>query len=455
MSTAPDIKEHADAVGARALRKVTWRLMPVLIAGYFVSYVDRINISFAKFGLTESFGLSATGFGFAAGIFFVGYILFEVPSNLVQHRVGARIWLSRIMLTWGVIAAATAFVNSAATLYAARFLLGAAEAGFFPGIIVFLARWYPDRERTRMIAVLMMAIPLSSALAGPFNGWILSTFEGTLGLEAWRWVFIVGGLPAVALAFVFFFTVADSPAKAPWLTSAERDWLDRTLAAEEAERREAAPLGHWEVFRSGRVLTLCLIYFLLQCGAYPLVYWMPSVIDELGDFSKTELGFVTAVPFAFAAVGMYVAGRKASRHSRSAMPVILALAVSFVAFIATALSLKAAALAFVMITIATVAAQTAKPLFWSLPTAYLSGAAAATGIALINSMGNAAGFVSPFAVGWIQDATGGNVGVSMSVMIAADALALITVVILALRSRGERTAQPSPKAAAPVKDTVS
>ncbi|MFD9207903.1 MFS transporter [Streptomyces sioyaensis] len=452
MSTAPNSNELAKERGARTLRKVTWRVMPILILGYFISYLDRSNIGFAKFGLTDSFGLSATGFGFASGIFFLGYILCEVPSNLIQQRVGARIWLSRIMITWGLIAAGSAFVTGPWSLYTARFLLGAAEAGFFPGVIVFLARWYPNKERTRMIAVLMMAIPLSSAFAGPVCGWILSAFEGALGLEGWRWLFLLGGLPAVVIAVVQFLVLADSPAKAHWLDPDERAWLEQTLAAEEAERQAAAPLGRWEVFKNGRVLTLALIYFLLQCGAYPLVYWLPSVVDQLGHFNKTELGLVSAVPFAVSAVGMYLVGRRVSRHSKSAKPVIFALAASFVTFTATALSLETVALAFAMITVATVAAQTAKPLFWTLPTAYLSGVAAATGIALINSLGNFAGFISPLAVGWIQDASGGNIGLSMSVMIAADALALVAVSALALRSR---TRRPPAVTSAALGDTVS
>lgn len=430
--------------------------MPILMLGYFISYVDRVNISFAKFGLTESFGLSATAFGFASGIFFLGYLLFEVPSNLAMHRFGARIWLSRIMFTWGLVAAATAFVTGPWSLYAARFLLGAAEAGFFPGVIVFLSRWYPNRERTRMIALLMVASPLSSVLAGPVNGWILDSLEGTLGLEGWRWVFLLGGLPAVLVAVVLFLTLADSPATARWLAPDERAWLTTTLAAEEAERREAAPLGHWEVFKNGRVLVLCLIYFLLMCGALPLVYWLPSVVDQLGDLTKAQLGLASAVPFTCAALGSYLIGRLVSKYGGSAKPLACVLAASFVAFVATAMSLEAAAVAFALISLAAVAAQSAKPLFWSLPTAYLSGAAAATGIALINSIGNLAGFVSPFAVGWIQDASGGDIGLSMSVMIAADALALLVLAALALHSRRTRSDRLPPRpVVSATGDTVS
>ncbi|MEU5851290.1 MFS transporter [Saccharopolyspora shandongensis] len=440
-SSPPGGGASSAAVRKATLRKITLRMMPILMLGYFVSYLDRINISFAKFGLTESFGLSATGYGFAAGIFFLGYILFEVPSNLILHRVGARIWISRIMITWGIIAAAIGFVPGTTWLYVMRFLLGVAEAGFFPGIILYLARWYPAQERSKAIAMLMTAIPLASALGGPVNGWILSAFEQVWGLEGWRWLFIIGGLPAVVLGVLFLLLLADSPDRARWLNEAERKWLSQTLAAEEVERRKAAPLGRWEVFRNGRVLVLTLVYFLLLCGAYPLTYWMPSVVKDIGqNLSSVQVGLISAAPFAAAAVAMYVTGRLIGRRHNSVVPTAVALAISVVAFVATAVNLDSPMIAFAAITVATMAAQTAKPLFWGLPTAYLSGAAAASGIALINSLGNLAGFISPYAVGWIKDASGGSNSLPMTVMVLANVLALVAVVALGLRSARRSTA---------------
>lgn len=424
------------------LRKVTRRIVPLLMLGYVVSYIDRINISFAKFGMEDTFGITATQYGFAAGIFFVGYVLAEVPSNIVLLKVGARIWLTRIMVTWGIVAALTAFVPNIEALYVMRFLLGTAEAGFFPGIILYLTRWYPNKARTKVVATVMMAIPLASVIGGPLNGWILSAFDGVGGIEGWRWVFILGGVPAIVLGAVYFAFLADGPAKAKWLSAEEKEWLATTLAAEEQERSAAgAPSGHRAVFRDRRVLGLTLVYFLLLCGAYPLTYWMPTVIKHVGGgLSSTQIGWLSAVPFLAAAVSMYVCGRLV-RNERSAVPVLVALGVSVVTFTVTALTLGTPALAFAAITVATMAAQTAKPLFWSLPTGLLAGAGAASGIALINSMGNAAGFVSPFAVGWIQDASGGNDGLSMAVMILANALAM--VVIRALwRNRAPAAVQP-------------
>jgi ACS family tartrate transporter-like MFS transporter len=422
------------------MRKVTRRVVPLLVVGYLVSYLDRINISFAKFGMEDSFGLTATQYGFAAGIFFVGYILAEVPSNMILAKVGARIWLARILVTWGVVAAATALAPNVGTVYVMRFLLGVAEAGFFPGILLYLTHWYPNSRRTKVVSTVMVAIPVASVVGSPANGWILDTFDGFLGVDGWRWVFVVGGVPAVILGVVCLFVLTDRPSKARWLTADERDWLTSTLATEEAERATAAPHGHRAALRDKRVITLCAVYFLVLCGAYPLTYWMPSVIKHVGgDLTSTEVGWLSAVPFLLAAVCMYLTGRLV-RPGGSARPVIVALAVSLVAFVGTAASLGAPGLAFVVITVATMAAQTAKPLFWSLPTSYLAGAGAASGIALINSLGNAAGFVSPFAVGWIEDASGGNTALSMSVMISANVVALV---VLALLVRARRRSAPA------------
>jgi ACS family tartrate transporter-like MFS transporter len=427
---------RAEDPEASALRKLTRRLVPLLMLCYVVNYIDRINISFAKFGLEKSFGISATQYGFAAGIFFVGYVLAEVPSNIAMARLGARIWLSRIMVSWGLLASSLALAPNIEAVYALRFLLGLAEAGFFPGIIVYLTHWFPNRVRGKVIETFMTSIPLAAVVGGPFNGWVLGAFDGVLGVDGWRWVFGLGGLPAVVLGAVFFATATDRPAQAQWLSPQERDWLGTTLAAEERERAAGAPLGHGAALRSGRVLALAAIYFLLMCGSYPLTYWMPSVIADVGgDLSSLQVGTLSAIPFLLATVCMFAVGRRVQNARGRAAPLAVALAVSGLTFAITAVSLGVPALAFAAICIATMAAQTAKPLFWSLPTAYLAGAGAASGIALINSLGNAAGFISPFAVGWIQDASGGNAGLSMAVMIGANALALAGIGGLRLAAR--------------------
>ncbi|AYF73709.1 MFS transporter [Nocardia yunnanensis] len=439
------VREPEDSpFGASVLRKVTVRLVPLLVVGYIVSYIDRINIGFAKFGMDKAFGMSATQYGFVAGIFFVGYILAEVPSNIAMTRVGARIWLSRILVTWGIIAAATAFAPNFTTVCVLRFLLGVAEAGFFPGIIVYLTRWYPNAQRAKVISTVMVAIPLASVLGGPLNGWILSAFDGALGLSGWRWVFVVGGVPAIVLGVLFFLTLTDSPERARWLEDSEKAWLTGLLAAEEAERAVRAPAGHRAALKDKRVVALCAAYFLLLCGAYPLTYWMPSVIKQAGHgLSSFQIGWLSAVPFLLAAICMFLTGR-VIRDERSSRPVLIALAISVVAFAVTAAELSAPAVALAAITVATMAAQTAKPLFWAVPTSYLAGVGAASGIALINSLGNAAGFVSPYAFGWIQDASHGDTGLAMGVMILANVGALLVLAAVAVRARGRRISVGEP-----------
>jgi ACS family tartrate transporter-like MFS transporter len=416
----------ADAVRASAIRKITRRIVPLLVIGYLVSYLDRINISFAALGMEKSFGLSPLAYGFAAGIFYIGYILAEVPSNIIMLKVGARIWLTRIMISWGVVAAVTAFSPNTTTLFVLRFLLGVAEAGFFPGIILYLTRWFPNKERPRAMATVLIAIPLSGLVGSPLNGWILSAFDGLDGLSGWRWVFLVGGVPAILAGIAFFVLLRNRPEDVTWLSPEERAWLQSTLDAEEAERRIGAPSGHRGVFRSKVVLLLSAAFFLLASGAYPLTYWLPSAIKGLGSqLTSVQIGWLSAVPFLLASVCMYLTGRWVK--DRSTRPVQVALGVSVVAFVGTAVSLGTPVLAFAAISVATMAAQTAKPLFWALPTSFLAGAGAASGIALINSLGNLAGFVSPFAVGWIQQESGGNVGLSMGVMILANALAMVVI----------------------------
>lgn len=425
----------------RTLAKVTRRIVPLLIIGYFISYVDRVNISFAKLGMEQSFSMTAAQYGFAAGIFFAGYLLAEIPSNILMVKFGARVWLSRIMITWGIVGALMSLAPNVEVLSILRFLLGVAEAGFFPGILLYLTRWYPNKDRAKVVATVMMAIPLAGLIGSPLNGWILDTFDGVLGLESWRWVFIIGGIPAILVGIVYFIMIADSPEKAKWLKPEERQWLQHTLKAEDAERTVSAPKGHLSALKNKKVIVLAAIYFLLQCGSYPLTYWMPSVIkDVTGDLSSTAVGWLNAIPFLFAAICMFLVGRLV-KDEKSSRPVLIALIISTVAFGATALTLgNIPMMAFMAITVATMAVQTSKPLFWNLPTSFLAGVGAASGIALINSLGNTAGFFSPYAVGWIQDLTVDS-GMAVIVMIIAQSLAVVLIVGLVLAGKKQKAAQ--------------
>jgi MFS family permease len=440
-----DASELTEAEKKQTMRKVTWRLVPLLIIGYFISYIDRVNISFAKFGFEDDFNMDAATYGLAAGIFFLGYILAEVPSNIFMVRFGARKWLARIMISWGIVGALMAVAWNSESVIVLRFLLGIAEAGFFPGIILYLTYWYPNRERAKVVATVMMAIPIAGLVGGPLNGWILDTFGGLLGLDAWRWIFLVGGVPALILGIVFLFTLSDSPAKAKWLTDRQRTWIASTIAAEDATRSQTAPKGHWAALKNKKVLVLAAVYFLLQCGAYPLIYWLPSVIKGVGPgFDATTIGWLSAIPFLAAAICMYIVGKTVSTR-RPSPPLIIALAISTLAFAATALLLgPAPALAFLAVIVATMAIQTSKPLFWNLPTSFLAGVGAASGIALINSLGNAAGFFSTLAFGWIQDATGSS-AVSITVMVATNGLAALVVIALMVLGRRKAAGTPAEK----------
>ncbi|MEU6711438.1 MFS transporter [Nonomuraea sp. NPDC046802] len=426
--TFPSPPSATSAVAARTHRKVFWRLIPLLALCYFIGYIDRANISFARAGLTESFGMSAAAFGFAAGIFFLGYALFEVPSNLALNKYGARKWITRIMISWGIMTVAIGFVTGPTGLYIFRFLLGVAEAGFFPGIILYLSLWFPNAIRARMTGIFMLSIPIASAFGSIINGQILQWFDGTLGLEGWRWMFLLGGIAAVILGFVVYFVLIDSPDKARWLDAEEREWLVTTLAAERAERAERAPSGAWAIFRDKRVLLLALIYFLIQFGGYPLIFWMPSIIADLGSgLSSMQLGLVAAIPYSLAGIVVFAMARRFSRRDDQVAHIVVPLVVAVLAFAVTMAVLGHPLVAFAAITIATMASMPATPMFWSLPTFYLNGLAAASGIALINSVGSIAGFLSPYAFGWIKDLSGSDtisIGVLVPVNLAA-ALVLI------------------------------
>jgi MFS family permease len=391
-------------------RRAARRLIPLLILLYFVNYLDRVNIGFAgPNGMNAELGLSATLFGVASGVFFIGYLLLEVPSNLMLRRFGARRWIARILLTWGIVATAVAFTPNATVLIALRFLLGVAEAGFFPGIILYLMYWFPGEQRARMTAWFMTAVPISSALGAVISTLIIQHAHGLLGLSGWRVMFVLEGLPSILLAAVVWFLLTDRPVEATWMPEAERDALERAL---EAERRETATIGPSSVLgalRSPRVLALSWVYFGVVYGLYALGFFLPTIVKGFAaqygtKYSTVEQGLVTAIPYVVGLVAMVVWTRRANTPTtRVALPVLI----GGIA-IPVGLYLSDPWLAIVAVTICACGVLAALPNFWSLPTAYLTGAAAAAGIALINSLGNLAGFVAPYVTGALSDATGSN-----------------------------------------------
>jgi MFS family permease len=430
-----------DPVESTTMRRVTRRLVPILVMVWFICYIDRINIGFAAFGLKHTFGMTAAQYGLSAGIFYIGYVLVEVPSNIMMLKVGARIWLTRIVFSWGIVLAIMAFAWNIDSLYVLRFLLGVAEAGLLPGILLYVAHWFPNKYRTKVIAIVMMAVPIATAFGGLLNGWILSTLDGALGLEGWRWIFLIGGLGSIPFSVLLFILISDKPANAKWLRPEQSKWLTEKLAQEDGERATTAPGSHRAALRDKKVLTLSVIYFFVLCGSYPLTYWMPSAIKGVAkSLSSVQVGWFTAIPFMIGAIALYLIGRYV-KTERSPQSVLIGLGVSAATFIVTALTLGSVpAIAFAAVVLATVATMTAKSLFWALPPAFLAGVGAASGIALINSVGATAGFISPYLVGWIQDAAGGNIALSLSVMILANVGAIVSILALLSTARRERRA---------------
>ncbi|MEI7293894.1 MFS transporter [Paraburkholderia tropica] len=386
-------------------RKVAWRLTPLLMLCYVVAYLDRVNVGFAKLQMSAALNLSDAVYGFGAGIFFIGYFLFEVPSNVILHRVGARIWIARIMVTWGLVSILTMFVTTPTMFYVMRFLLGLCEAGFFPGIILYLTYWYPAHRRGRMTTWFMTAIALSGVIGGPVSGWILKAFDGANGWQGWQWLFLLEGLPSVIVGVLVFFVLDDRIGNAKWLTPDERALLERNIAAEDATK-EDPPLV--TVLTSPRVLLMSLTYFSFVMGLYGVSFWLPTIIKATGVKDALAIGLLSAIPFAAAVIGMVLVAKSADRRRERRWHIAIPAAVGALGLVLSVTWAHDTALAMAALTLATFGILTTLPLFWSLPTAWLVGTGAAAGIALINSIGNLAGFLSPYAVGWLKQATAAN-----------------------------------------------
>ncbi|GAA4511772.1 MFS transporter [Brevibacterium yomogidense] len=400
------------AMENRVLKKVTWRLIPFIIAMYLINYLDRTNISIAgPGGMNEDLGLTATQFGFAAGIFFFGYLLLEVPSNLALHRFGARIWLARILISWGLVASAMAFVTNEYWLYGLRFLLGVAEAGFFPGIVLYLTYWFPARRRARATALFMLAIPLSNVVGAPLSSWLIDRGETVLGdFAGWRFMFLIEGLPAVALGIMCLFLLTDRPRDAAWLKPEERAWLTARIEAEEMATVNAY---HYPVRRAllqPRVWALSFVYFGAVYGLYALSFFLPTIIagfsERFGtEYSIVQIGLITAIPYSFGAVAMILWSRHGDRTGERVWHVALPLFIGGAA-IPVALYMDSPFTTMIAVTICCMAICATLPCFWPLPQTFLAGAAAAAGIALVNSLGNSAGFFAPYITGGLAELTG-------------------------------------------------
>jgi MFS transporter, ACS family, tartrate transporter len=405
-----------NAVEFRTIAKVTKRLVPFLMVCYFIAYLDRVNVGFAALTMNQDLGLSQTAFGFGAGIFFIAYFIFEVPSNLLLERFGARKWIARIMLSWGMVSGTMAFIPNIAraaglgneyTFYLLRVLLGVAEAGFFPGIIFYLTLWFPAVYRARIVGYFMAAIPLSTVIGAPISG-VLLYLHGGLGLAGWQWLFIIEAVPSVILAGVVFFYLTDRPADAQWLAPDERAWLAERLELEQRQRQAVRDYSVAQVLVDPRVLGLSLVYFGAVATNYGLSFFLPQIVKAFGlnTFLTT---LVSATPYAVGLIGMIWWGRRSDRvverRFHAAFPLFVA-----AAGIAASTALDDPTLKMLSLCVAGFGIFACLPVFWTMPTAFLSGAAAAAGIAVINSIGNLAGFAGPFAMGWIKDQTGSYAG---------------------------------------------
>jgi MFS transporter, ACS family, tartrate transporter len=415
-ATAP-ADELSIAEQQATLKKVSFRLIPLLFTCYVIAYIDRINVGFAKLHMREALGISesafAEAFGYGSGIFFIGYFIFEVPSNLILHRVGARIWIARIMIVWGIVSGAFMFLNPNGFLfldgkwmfYVMRFLLGAAEAGFFPGVLLYFTYWYPTRERAKIIALFAIGGVAAGVIGSPISGAILQRMDAVAGLHGWQWLFLIEALPAILLGLVVLVYLPNGPKSSKWLDEREKNWITDRVAADAMAAQAAGSHSLREVFRSGRIWLFCLIYFSMNVGAYGFEMWAPTIIKKLSGGSDQLVGFINAIPYFVAGVMMYIIGRNSDRTGERRFH-IAASALS--AAIGFAIAAKAGNpfIAMAGLTIAFAGLKCTIAPFWALTTAFLSGTAAAGGIALINSVGNLGGYFGPTIVGKIKAKTG-------------------------------------------------
>ncbi|MDB5564654.1 MAG: D-galactonate transporter [Tardiphaga sp.] len=424
----------------RVLRKITLRIVPFVMLLYFIAFIDRVNIGFAALTMNKDLGFSPTVFGFGAGIFFLGYFLFEVPSNLILDKVGARIWIARVMITWGLISGAMAFVQGSTSFYALRFLLGAAEAGFFPGIILYLSFWFPARQRAAVTAIFMAAAPLSTVLGSPVSGALLE-MHGLLGFSGWQWMFVIEAIPALILGVVVLFYMTDRPEQAKWLSDEERNWLVTTMNAESAKKAGTASHSIWRGLADLRVIALSLVYFGTSAGLYTLGIWAPQIIKEFG-LTSMQVGFLNALPGVVAVVAMVLWARHSDRSGERTWHVVGACLLASLGLVLAGFAGSVIAV-LLALTLVNVGISSAKPPLWSMPTMFLSGSAAAAGIATINSIGNLGGFVGPAMIGWIKDLTGSFQGGLFFVA----ALLVLSAVLTLVLARSQRNASAAAAAA--------
>ena len=421
----------ASAVSAEAtLARIRIRLLPLLIVLFIVSYLDRVNVSFAKLTMNAAIGIDDSVYAFGAGIFFIGYFVFEVPSNLILERVGARRWIARIMVTWGLVSGATAFITGGNGFITMRLLLGVAEAGFFPGILLYLTYWFPQTERARVVGLFMVAIPLTGLIGSPLSSELLG-LDGMLGLQGWQWLLLLEALPAIALGAACLVLLPDGPAQAKWLRPEEREWLTATLAAEREAVKKTGHASLRAALKSPRVWALALAYFGIVLAVYGLGFWLPTLVHAFG-VKLTNVGWITMLPFACGAPFMVWWGRRSDRKGERVGHLVVTSLFAFAGFAGASLSVSLVP-QLVFLCMAAMGVYGSLPIFWTFPTAFLASTAAAAGIAFINCVGNLGGYFGPQIVGALTRVSGGF-GSALAVL-GLEMLVPAVVVLIMTRSR--------------------
>lgn len=424
-----------DAIEAVTMRKLSRKIVPFLMLCYCAAYVDRVNVGFAGLTMNKDLGFTATVFGAGAGLFFLGYVLFEVPSNLALYKFGARLSLARIMICWGLLATASAFISGPHSFYMIRFLLGAAEAGFFPGVLFYLTLWFPKAYRGRIVSMFMTSIPVSVMIGAPLSSLLLK-LDGAMSMRGWQWLFVIEGLPAVLLGVLVLFMLADKPADAAWLSDEEKSWLNQRLAREGQQTDEAQSSSIFRALTSGYTLGFALAYFGLVTCTVGVSFWLPQIVKSLG-LDDLQTGLVTAIPSVAALIGMVLIGRSSDRHTERKWHCAAGFAFGAAGLAATALGGNPAWQIFAF-SMAAFGLQGSQPVFWTLPSAAVSGSAAAASLALVNSVGSLAGFWGPWIIGVVKDATGSFKG-GILVLAASGLLAALLVIALASATKKRRT----------------
>lgn len=433
--------QNLTAQERRLFSRAARRIIPLMILLYTVSFLDRVNVGFAALTMNADLGFTPEIFGWGVGIFFIGYFFFEVPSNIVIEKVGARLWICRIMVTWGLVSGAMAFISTPMSFYILRFLLGAAEAGFAPGMILYLTYWFPAELRAKLYGTYFIAIPLASVVGAPLSSWVLG-FDGYLGFKGWQWMFLIEAVPAFLLGFAVLWLLPDGPAKARWLDADERACIAACLARDRATAHADAHHMLWPALKDTRVLLMCVIYFSIVIGLYGISFWLPQMVKQMG-FTNIEIGWIVAAIYAVAAVAMPLWGWSSDRARERIWHTAISCLVGAAGFVGGAY-FSSPLLVIVSLGLAAICVYVSIVPFWALPPTFLGGTAAAGGIALINATGNLGGFVGPYIVGWVKQATQSYTAGILALAVALVAAAVLTLLMRVTLTRGGvRAGQPA------------